>query len=67
MFPDDIGALTVETVIPGSEASKYIEEGDILISINDEPIIKFVPLENILDQKFVFLYKSILFYLKYLV
>ncbi|CAG8534660.1 5821_t:CDS:10 [Paraglomus occultum] len=50
LFPGEIGMLVAETVVPGGPASKFMEEGDILISINGEYITKFVPLSQILDS-----------------
>lgn len=61
-FPDDIGALTIETVIPGGVSFGLLEEGDVLVSINDIFVTKFIPLENILDQK-LFLVKEDEFWL----
>ena len=49
-FPDQTGMLTVQQVIPGSPAEGRLEPGDILISINDELITKFVPLAAVLDD-----------------
>jgi len=50
-FPEEIGMLVAETVLPEGPGSTALEEGDILISINDELITKFVPLEEILDGR----------------
>ncbi|EPS43450.1 hypothetical protein H072_2558 [Dactylellina haptotyla CBS 200.50] len=49
-FPKEIGMLVAETVLPGGPGYKSIEEGDILIKINDELITKFVRLDDILDS-----------------
>ncbi|KAF3272886.1 hypothetical protein TWF970_009907 [Orbilia oligospora] len=49
-FPKEIGMLVAETVLPGGPGFKSIEEGDILIKINDELITKFVRLDDILDS-----------------
>ncbi|KAG9320446.1 hypothetical protein KVV02_003134 [Mortierella alpina] len=49
-FPDEIGMLVAETVLPKGPASACLEEGDILVSINGELITKFVPLEDCLDR-----------------
>lgn len=49
-FPAEIGMLVAETVLPKGPASTFLEEGDILISINGELITKFVPLEDCLDR-----------------
>ncbi|KAI8989322.1 trypsin-like cysteine/serine peptidase domain-containing protein [Pilobolus umbonatus] len=50
LFPDEIGLLVVESVLPGGPAYKKIEEGDILLTINGEYITKFVPFEEMLDS-----------------
>jgi S1-C subfamily serine protease len=49
--PDTTGLLVVEQVIPESPAFGKIEPGDVLISIDGEPIMTFVPLEAALDDK----------------
>ncbi|KAG0297598.1 hypothetical protein BGZ96_005701 [Linnemannia gamsii] len=49
-FPEEIGMLVAETVLPKGPASSFLEEGDILVSINGELITKFVPLEDCLDR-----------------
>ncbi|KAI9485978.1 MAG: trypsin-like cysteine/serine peptidase domain-containing protein [Benjaminiella poitrasii] len=49
-FPDEIGLLVVETVLPEGPAYQKIEEGDILLTINGEYITKFVPFEEMLDS-----------------
>lgn len=42
--------LVVETVLPSGPSSQFLEEGDILISINGQNITKFVPVEECLDE-----------------
>ncbi len=49
-FPDQTGMLTVEQVIPDSPAAGQLEPGDILVRINGELIIEFIPLAVILDE-----------------
>ena len=49
-FPDLTGLLVVRSVLPGSPASSALQTGDILITVNDEPIAEFVPLAEILDS-----------------
>ncbi|KAG0333575.1 hypothetical protein BG004_000771 [Podila humilis] len=49
-FPEEIGMLVAETVLPKGPAAACLEEGDILVSINGELITKFVPLEDCLDR-----------------
>jgi len=48
-FPGQTGLLTVQSVLPGSPAAGALETGDILISVDDEPIAEFVPLAEFLD------------------
>lgn len=49
-FPEEIGMLVAETVLPEGPADKKIEEGDILIKVNGELLTKFVRLDDILDS-----------------
>lgn len=49
-FPSTIGLLVAETVLPEGPSDKLIEEGDCLLSINGEPISKFVRVDEILDS-----------------
>lgn len=49
MFPEEIGMLVAEVVLPEGPASGFLEEGDILISVDGKFVTKFVPMENILD------------------
>ena len=42
--------LVAETVVPGGPASSFLEEGDVLVSINDQVCTKFVPVEALLDD-----------------
>ncbi|KAK7204199.1 trypsin-like cysteine/serine peptidase domain-containing protein [Myxozyma melibiosi] len=48
-FPDSIGMLVAETVLPEGPADSLIEEGDCLVSVNGELLTKFVRLDEILD------------------
>lgn len=50
LFPDEIGLLVAETVLPEGPAHKKLEEGDILLTMNGEYITKFVPFESMLDS-----------------
>lgn len=50
LYPDEIGLLVTETVLPEGPAHKKLEEGDILLTINGEYITKFVPFEAMLDS-----------------
>lgn len=49
-FPDAIGLLVAETVLPEGPGDGLIREGDCLISINGQPIAKFARIDEILDE-----------------
>jgi S1-C subfamily serine protease len=49
-FPEEIGMLVAETILPGSQSYDSLKEGDVLVRVNNKWITKFVPLENILDD-----------------
>ena len=48
-FPDDTGMLSVAFVLPGSAAHGQLRPGDILVAVDGEPLVSFVPLEARLD------------------
>ncbi|KAI8908791.1 trypsin-like cysteine/serine peptidase domain-containing protein [Powellomyces hirtus] len=50
IMPTEVGMLVAETVVPKGPASAFLEEGDILLSINGQYMTKFVLLETILDD-----------------
>ncbi|KAJ3197356.1 hypothetical protein HK101_004232 [Irineochytrium annulatum] len=50
-IPDEIGMLVCETVVPQGPASEFLEEGDVLISINGVVVTKFVPMEETWDDR----------------
>lgn len=50
LFPDKVGLLVAELVLPDGPADKLIKEGDTLISINNEPIATSVRVDEILDE-----------------
>ncbi|KAI9258529.1 trypsin-like cysteine/serine peptidase domain-containing protein [Sporodiniella umbellata] len=50
LFPEEIGVLVVDAVLPEGPAYKMLEEGDILLTMNDLYVTKFVPFENTLDS-----------------
>ncbi|KAF1985448.1 Pro-apoptotic serine protease NMA111 [Aulographum hederae CBS 113979] len=50
MFPEEIGMLCAEVVLPKGPADNKLEEGDVLIKVNGELLTKFVPLDDILDS-----------------
>lgn len=49
-FPSSNGMLLVRQVLPGGVAAGVLEEGDILLSVNSEPLSDFVKLAEILDS-----------------
>ena len=49
-FPDKTGMLVVDQVIPESPAAGKLAPGDILLRVDGELVIEFVPLEAILDS-----------------
>ncbi|CAK9438816.1 uncharacterized protein LODBEIA_P30400 [Lodderomyces beijingensis] len=51
LFPDRIGLLVAELILPGGPADGLIKEGDALISIEGEHISSFVRVDEILDEK----------------
>ena len=48
--PEQTGMLTVEQVIPESDAADKLAPGDILLRINGKLVTEFVPLAAILDD-----------------
>ncbi|MDH4073780.1 MAG: trypsin-like peptidase domain-containing protein, partial [Gammaproteobacteria bacterium] len=48
-YPEQTGMLTVSQVIPGSAADGKLQPGDILVRVNGELVMEFVPLAAILD------------------
>ncbi|KAK6462820.1 signaling-associated PDZ domain-containing protein [Scheffersomyces coipomensis] len=50
LFPNKIGLLVAELVLPEGPADQLIKEGDTLISINDEYISTFIKVDEILDK-----------------
>ena len=49
-YPDQTGMLTVEQVIPDSSADGKLAPGDVILRINGELVIEFIPLAAILDD-----------------
>ena len=49
-FPDVIGLLVAETVLPEGPSDGFIEEGDCLISINGENISSFIRVDEMFDS-----------------
>ncbi|CUM64104.1 uncharacterized protein PRCAT00001695001 [Priceomyces carsonii] len=50
LFPNKIGLLVAELILPEGPADGFIKEGDTLISVNDKAIATFIELDEILDQ-----------------
>ncbi|CAH6719920.1 pro-apoptotic serine protease Nma111p [[Candida] jaroonii] len=50
-FPSKIGLLVVELVLPEGPSDGLLQEGDTLISIEDEPVSTFVRMDEILDER----------------
>lgn len=50
LFPDAIGLLLAETVLPKGPSDKLLEEGDMLLKVNDEYVNRFIRLEELLDE-----------------
>jgi S1-C subfamily serine protease len=49
-FPDAIGMLVAETVLPEGPSDGFIREGDCVISINGEQISTFRRVDEVLDE-----------------
>ncbi|TDJ43876.1 MAG: hypothetical protein E2O52_09500 [Gammaproteobacteria bacterium] len=49
-FPDQIGMLVVDEIIPGGSADGKLQIGDIIVEINGVLVTNFVPLETIIDS-----------------
>ncbi len=49
-FPDSNGMLLVRQVLPGGIAVGVLQEGDILLALNDQPVAEFIRLAEILDS-----------------
>ncbi|EQL03425.1 Peptidase cysteine/serine, trypsin-like protein [Ophiocordyceps sinensis CO18] len=49
-FPDETNMLVAEIVLPSGPSSNKIEEGDVLIKVNGEPLTQFIRLDDILDS-----------------
>ncbi len=50
-FPRSKSLLVVEKILPGGATDGALELGDILLTIDDEPIQDFVRMEEILDDR----------------
>lgn len=49
-FPKETGMLVAEVVLPKGPAHERLEEGDVLIKVNDELLTQFVRFDDILDS-----------------
>ena len=49
-FPKETGMLVAEVILPEGPSDKKIEEGDVLIKVNDELLTQFARLDAILDS-----------------
>lgn len=48
--PDETSMLVVKTVLPGGPADSILEEGDVMLKINDKVITRFNEVTEILDS-----------------
>lgn len=51
LFPDGIGMLVVNEILPGSPADGVLRVGDVLLSAGGEPVTEFTPLAALLDAR----------------
>ncbi|GAM86534.1 hypothetical protein ANO11243_045480 [Dothideomycetidae sp. 11243] len=49
-FPKETGMLAAEVILPKGPADLKLEEGDVLIKVNDELLTRFIRLDEILDE-----------------
>lgn len=49
-FPKETNLLVAEIVLPEGPSHKKIEEGDVLMKVNDELITEFTRLDDIMDS-----------------
>ncbi|KAK3307619.1 trypsin-like cysteine/serine peptidase domain-containing protein [Chaetomium strumarium] len=49
-FPKETNMLVAEIVLPDGPSHRKIEEGDVLIKVNDELLTQFIRLDDILDS-----------------
>ncbi|ODV58700.1 Nma111p [Ascoidea rubescens DSM 1968] len=50
LYPNAIGLLVADIILPEGPADKLIKEGDTLISINGKSIFSFISVDEILDS-----------------
>jgi S1-C subfamily serine protease len=51
LFPNTTGMLVVEEALRGGPSETLLEPGDVLLTIDGAPLVGFVPLEEVLDDK----------------
>jgi len=49
-YPDAIGMLVVDRLVPGGPADGVLRPGDVVVSLNGEPLADFVTLEAAMDD-----------------
>ncbi|USW56477.1 Putative PDZ domain, peptidase S1C, peptidase S1, PA clan, PDZ superfamily, PDZ domain 6 [Septoria linicola] len=49
-FPKETGMLVAEVVLPKGPADSKLEEGDVLLKVNDKLLTQFVKLDAVLDD-----------------
>lgn len=49
-FPNETGVLVAEVVLPNGPAHEKLEEGDVLLKVNNELVAQFIRLDDILDS-----------------
>lgn len=49
-FPKETGMLVAEVILPKGPAHEKLEEGDVLVKVNDELLTQFVRLDDVLDS-----------------
>lgn len=49
--PDAIGMLIVDRLVPGGPAADALMPGDVVVTLNGEPLADFVTLESVLDDR----------------
>lgn len=50
-FPDQLGMLVVDEILPDGVADGHLKVGDIIVEIDGEFVTRFVELEQILDNR----------------
>ncbi|MCB9760016.1 MAG: trypsin-like peptidase domain-containing protein [Alphaproteobacteria bacterium] len=50
-FPDGTGMLVVRETVPGGPAHEVLRPGDVVVSLDGEPLTTFLPLEARLDDR----------------